>query len=110
MKISMKKHIEESSMQKSKLVQVCFSCLYSNVNSSFDLKSTELDMCGWTKFNYAEKFDLNYRPDNCERIQIDQVSPEEFIAKYEMKYYPVVITGVCDDWKTSEKWNPEVSD
>ncbi|KAH9418776.1 bifunctional arginine demethylase and lysyl-hydroxylase PSR [Dermatophagoides pteronyssinus] len=67
----------------------------------------ELDMCGWTKFNYAEKFDLNYRPDNCERIKIDQVSPEEFIAKYEMKYYPVVITGVCDDWKTSEKWNPE---
>ncbi|KAH7642969.1 bifunctional arginine demethylase and lysyl-hydroxylase jmjd6-like protein [Dermatophagoides farinae] len=67
----------------------------------------ELDMCGWTKFNHIEKFDLNYRPDNCERIRIHQVSTEEFIAKYEMKYRPVVITGVCDDWKTMEKWNLE---
>lgn len=66
-------------------------------------------MCGWTKFNHIEKFDLNYRPDNCERIRIHQVSTEEFIAKYEMKYRPVVITGVCDDWKTMEKWNLEVN-
>ncbi|OTF77983.1 hypothetical protein BLA29_012407, partial [Euroglyphus maynei] len=68
----------------------------------------ELDMCGWTKFNYAEKFDLNYRPDNCQRIRYDQVSTEEFIAKYEMKYRPIVITGVNDDnLKLMEKWNPE---
>lgn len=70
----------------------------------------ELDMCGWTKFNYVEKFDLNYRPDNCQRIRYDQVSTEEFIAKYEMKYRPIVITGVNDDnLKLMEKWNPEVS-
>ncbi|KPM09582.1 bifunctional arginine demethylase and lysyl-hydroxylase JMJD6-like protein [Sarcoptes scabiei] len=72
-----------------------------------DTNLLELKEDGWTMFNYREKFDLDYRPDNCERINVNKISKEEFIERFEMKYRPVVITGICDSWKCIEKWNLE---
>lgn len=67
-----------------------------------------MDSIGWIANNYANTFDYEQRPDNCERIDINRTSPKEFIEKYEMKYRPVVITGITDNWKTKEKWTLEV--
>lgn len=38
---------------------------------------------------------------------MNEVSPEEFIDKYEKIYKPVVITGVQTDWKANHKWTQE---
>lgn len=47
--------------------------------------------------------------DNVERININEVSHEQFVEKYEKLYKPVVITGACDNWKAKYKWNLQVS-
>ncbi|XP_042895510.1 bifunctional arginine demethylase and lysyl-hydroxylase JMJD6 [Parasteatoda tepidariorum] len=64
---------------------------------------------GWTKLNYAEKFELDLNAvrakDNVERIHVKDVSPDVFIEKYEKIYKPVVITGSTDEWKARYKWN-----
>lgn len=79
------------------------------IPTNLDTNLLELKEDGWTMFNYREKFDLDYRPDNCERINVNKISKEEFIERFEMKYRPVVITGICDSWKCIEKWNLEVN-
>ena len=43
-----------------------------------------------------------------ERIHVKEVSPEEFIRRYEAPYKPVVILGVQDDWNASYKWTLQV--
>lgn len=59
----------------------------------------------WTQMGYAQRFDefLNVK-DDTERIDVNEVSCEDFIGKYESKYKPVVITGITNDWKANEKW------
>ena len=69
------------------------------------------DGVGWFVNNYAEKFDLSLDSvhDNVERINVNEVSHEQFVEKYEKLYKPVVITGACDNWKAKYKWNLKVS-
>jgi len=70
----------------------------------------ELDeRVGWTELNYSSSFDLSHRTvkDNVPRIDVNTVSTQEFIDKYERTYTPVVIRGVTDNWKSTEKWTPE---
>lgn len=38
------------------------------------------------------------------RIHVDDVSPEEFVEKFERVYRPVVIVGATKEWKASYKW------
>lgn len=64
----------------------------------------ELDHIGWSINNYHKTFKTNLELDNCPRIDVHKVSPEEFIEKYEKIYRPVVITGVCNEWKANYKW------
>lgn len=45
--------------------------------------------------------------DTIERIHVKDVSPQEFIAKFEKPYKPVVILGCQDDWSASYKWTLE---
>lgn len=63
----------------------------------------------WTKLNYSSNFDLdpNKICDTVERINVNDVSNEVFIEKYEKLYKPVVITGVTDTWDASRKWTVE---
>lgn len=60
----------------------------------------------WSMLNYAAHFD-RYKlvKDTIERIDVDKISPEEFIEKYEKPYKPVVITGIQKDWPALHKWN-----
>ena len=46
--------------------------------------------------------------DQMERIHVKEVSPAEFIRRYEAPYKPVVILGVQDDWNASYKWTLQV--
>lgn len=65
----------------------------------------------WRLHNHANKFDLNHKlvKDNVERIDVNQVSPELFVEKYEKLYKPVVIRGATDKWKANTKWTTTVS-
>lgn len=58
--------------------------------------------------NHCKKFNIDVHRDNCERIDVNKISPEDFIEKYEKLYKPVVITGVTDNWKANYKWTLEV--
>lgn len=59
--------------------------------------------------NYSAHFD-RYKEviDTMERIDVDQISPEEFIEKYEKPYKPVVITGIQKHWPALQKWTLHV--
>ncbi|GBP51773.1 Bifunctional arginine demethylase and lysyl-hydroxylase PSR [Eumeta japonica] len=63
------------------------------------------DKYAWTALNYCSNFEefLNCK-DNVERISEVEVSPEEFIEKYEKIYKPAVITNVQTNWKANSKW------
>lgn len=43
-----------------------------------------------------------------DRIDVDIVSPEVFVDKYERPYKPVVIRGLQNNWRASYKWTLEV--
>jgi len=63
----------------------------------------------WVQNDYVHNFDLSWDKveDGLERISVHQVSPEEFIQRYESPYKPVVIQGVQDDWGARVKWTLE---
>lgn len=84
-------------------------CSVSNHCIYILLSYPELDHIGWTVNNYHKTFKTNLEQDNCPRIDVHKVSPEEFIEKYEKIYRPVVITGVCNEWKANYKWTLDVS-
>jgi len=73
-----------------------------------ELKTDE----AWFEHRYFENFDCSLtafkESSVVDRIHVKDVSPEEFIKKYEMVYKPVVILGAQDHWKANIKWNPEV--
>ena len=68
-----------------------------------ELHTTE----SWCEQGYAKNFDLSFDKvdDRLERIHVKDVSPQEFIDKYEKPYLPVVIKGAQDTWAASYKWN-----
>jgi histone arginine demethylase JMJD6 len=47
-------------------------------------------------------------PDNIDRIDINRVSNEEFIQKYEKTYTPVIIQNAQENWLAKEKWTLDV--
>ncbi|RXG61569.1 Bifunctional arginine demethylase and lysyl-hydroxylase JMJD6 [Armadillidium vulgare] len=63
----------------------------------------------WTHLDYKNRFDtsIDIVKDEVERIDVGQVSVEEFIEKFEKPYLPVVITGVTNNWKANYKWTLE---
>ena len=71
-----------------------------------ELKTRE----SWSEQNYARTFDLSWShvKDEIERIHVKDVSPKEFIERFEAPYKPVVILGAQDEWKALEKWTKEV--
>lgn len=67
------------------------------------------DKYAWCTHGYAD----NFKPflkvqDNVDRINVEIVSPEMFIEKYERPYKPVVIRGLQSNWRASYKWTLEV--
>lgn len=63
------------------------------------------DKAAWTAHKYANHFEEYLKcNDNVERINESEVSPHEFIDKYEKIYKPVVITNVQTAWKANTKW------
>lgn len=63
------------------------------------------DYWSWNMLNYAVHFD-KYKVvnDTIERIDVNKVSLEEFVEKYEKPYKPVVITGIQNNWGAQQKW------
>lgn len=70
-----------------------------------------MDKEAWYQLQYADCFDeFKKFTDNTERISVKQVTPEEFIERYEKPYKPVVIQGMTEGWKAVEKWTLPVCD
>lgn len=69
-----------------------------------------VDKVAWSQHNYSKKFEefWNFK-DNVDRIVESEVSPEEFIRRYESPYIPVIVKGVQNDWKALHKWTTEVT-
>lgn len=71
-----------------------------------------LELCekgSWESLQIFKKFnEFTNVEDNCERINVSDVSPQDFIEKYEKWYKPVVICGLQENWKAKHKWNLEV--
>merc|ERR1712241_765907 len=59
----------------------------------------------WVEHGYAKHFDVSYDHvnDTVERIHVKDVSPDEFIRRFEKPYKPVGICGAQDDWAASYK-------
>ena len=64
----------------------------------------------WNVLNYHRNFDLDPSKinDNVPRIDVNEVSLEQFVEKFEKIYKPVVITGVTDNWNAKYKWTLSV--
>lgn len=67
----------------------------------------------WSKDNYWSKQndvlkikDDAVFKDTIERVNIDSITVEEFIEKYEKGSRPVILTGVADNWKGLKDWQP----
>ncbi|XP_050441237.1 bifunctional arginine demethylase and lysyl-hydroxylase PSR [Adelges cooleyi] len=66
------------------------------------------DKDAWHTFKYAD----NFKPftivnDNVERINVENVSPDVFVEKYERPYKPVVVRGLQNSWRATHKWTLE---
>jgi len=60
----------------------------------------------WEEQNYYKTFENYTRvQDNVERISVDEVSPAEFISRYEKPYLPVVILDTQKEWMANYKWS-----
>lgn len=64
---------------------------------------------GWRCLRFAQTLDC--RPsavnDTVERINAKEVSPEEFIERFEAPNKPVVIRQLTDDWPAKHRWTLE---
>ena len=67
---------------------------------------------GWTKHKFAWKNDLTLEElkakDNVGRIDVRQISQDEFVEKFDYPKIPVVLTHVQDHWLAKKKWTVEV--
>lgn len=80
---------------------------------NFSLFCVELKArSAWTELQYYAKFNVSPKAvkqsPEVERIHVKDVSPEEFIEKFEKPYKPVVILGCTEEWKANYKWTPHV--
>lgn len=63
----------------------------------------------WYAHGYADNFkSFTKVQENVDRIDVESVSPEVFVEKYEQPYKPVVIRGLQSNWRASYKWTLEV--
>jgi len=63
----------------------------------------------WVQHDFANTFDLSGDEvaDGVERISVHDVSPDEFIRRFEKPYIPALIEGCQDSWQAKEKWTLE---
>ena len=67
---------------------------------------------GWTKHNFVSDFDMSLEDtiarDNVQRVDVRQISQDEFVEKYDIPKVPAVLTHVQDHWLARKKWTKEV--
>lgn len=79
--------------------------LTSNVLMTSIILTELADKYQWAVLKYASNFEEFLKcNDNVDRIDVNTVSPEEFIDKYEKIYKPVVIKNVQTNWRANYKW------
>ena len=66
---------------------------------------------GWKKHNFSNKLDLSPSeiPDNVERVDVRQISQDDFVQRFDKPKIPVVLTHVQDHWMARKKWYSQVS-
>ncbi|KAJ3230992.1 hypothetical protein HDU81_004111, partial [Chytriomyces hyalinus] len=68
----------------------------------------ELDARDWSRARFASlNFNIPDHLDTVERIDVDKVSYEDFVARFERDGVPVVVTGVTRDWDAEREWTPQ---
>jgi len=70
------------------------------------LKPDQWTQDGYAKTDICERL-LNDCPDEIERINCEDFTPEEFIEKYESKNKPCIIKGLTKDWGVKRYWSFE---
>ncbi|KAJ3077652.1 hypothetical protein HDU99_001063 [Rhizoclosmatium hyalinum] len=69
---------------------------------------SELDCRNWARANFANlSFYIPDHLDTVERIDVDEVSDQDFVERFERDGVPCVITGVTKDWKAETEWTPQ---
>lgn len=67
----------------------------------------------WNKFGYCDTNvceKLMRAPESIERVQIDNITPEEFIERFDKPQKPVIIEGMLSGWPGMQKWSLEYFD
>jgi len=76
---------------------------------SLDLKPEQWTQDGYAKTDICDRL-LKDCPDEIERINCEDYTPEQFIEKFESQNKPCVIRGLAKDWKIDKYWTYEVKD
>ena len=65
----------------------------------------------WSRDNYWQRQSevLQECHDNIQRVHIDQLSNQDFIANFEKASRPLIITGAADNWPAKHNWKIKVS-
>lgn len=89
----------------------------AKINEVKQKHRSSLKLEDWQKDRYYEKQGyvcdrvLNGQDptfqDTIERVHVDQITPEEFIEKYERGSRPVIIQGVVQGWPAAQEWQLE---
>ncbi|KAJ3259893.1 jumonji domain-containing protein 6 [Chytriomyces hyalinus] len=68
----------------------------------------ELDARDWSRARFASlNFNIPDHLDTVARIDVDQVSYADFVARFERDGVPAVLTGVVRDWDAQREWTPQ---
>lgn len=67
---------------------------------------------GWTKHKFACDSDASLdelmKKDNVARVDVRQISQDDFVEKFDIPKIPVVLTHIQDHWMAKKKWSKEV--
>ena len=76
----------------------------SKHRTSFLLRKWSADGYWYKQNDLLKIHDPETFTDNIERVNVDDITVEEFIEKYEKASKPCIITGVTDTWPGMTEW------
>lgn len=79
----------------------------------YDVCFLELNKVGWQPHKIVEHNLLDLSLEKCKdtiaRVDLADITMEEFQEKFEKPGIPVILTGATRNWDATEKWVPQVN-